>query len=172
MPQSLIAHLYVDRHPARVGGLVLVDTSFPGMSLWPGDDDVRLDGDGDQATVIDTVAGAAEILDARPPRVPAVVVCRTPGRWYTPVPDPTADGRWQQHQANLAEQLGAPLIVATNSGHAIPREAPALIAYAVDAVVDAVRAGRPVAVDPARVQAVGGRLQGRTGDAIAREERP
>jgi len=48
----------------------------------------------------------------------------------------------------------------------MPREAPALVAYAIDAVTRAVRAGARPEIDPAELAAVGGRL-----DAEARRVR-
>jgi hypothetical protein len=55
------------------------------------------------------------------------------------------DRFWQQSQATLARQLGGPLLVAADAGHQIPREAPQLVAFAVDQVVWAARAGRSTA---------------------------
>jgi pimeloyl-ACP methyl ester carboxylesterase len=155
----LIARMFADRYRGRVSGMVFVDGSLPGMALWVGDDGERRDGDDDDATVIDCRAGELEVLAARPPDVPAVVLCRTPGRWSIEPPDRATDDRWQQIQVDLAARLRAPLIVATDSGHAIPREAPTLVAHAIDAVVIAARTGRWVALDVAEVAAIGGELR-------------
>ncbi|HKT01326.1 MAG TPA: hypothetical protein VJT31_17515 [Rugosimonospora sp.] len=141
-----------------MAGLVHVDGSIPRLVLWPGSTNF-LDGEGPGVTRIDTVAGEAELADAVLPVVPAAVLARTPGRWDTRLPDPAIDQLWQDAQVGLARQLGAPLIVANDSGHEMPREAPALVAAAIDAVVRAVRdqAGA-VALDPDRVGSVGGRI--------------
>jgi hypothetical protein len=58
----------------------------------------------------------------------------------------------------LAERWRAPHIVATNAGHQTPREAPILVAYAIDAVIRAVRSGSGVRLDLEQLAASGGRL--------------
>jgi len=98
--------------------------------------------------------------------VPALVVTRTPGRWSGSIPHPAIDDLWTAYQRILAAERESPLLVAEDSGHLMPREAPALVAYAIDAVTRAVRAGARPEIDPAELAAVGGRL-----DAEARRVR-
>jgi pimeloyl-ACP methyl ester carboxylesterase len=134
---SLIVRSFAARHSNRIAGMVHVDGSKTAMALWP-EYGPTIDGEGPHATVIDTAAGALELAGVSPPGVPTVVVARTPGRWDSPRADEAVDRSWQEHQADLARQCRAPLIVARNSGHDIPGEAPDLVALAIDEVVRAV----------------------------------
>lgn len=153
----LIVRVFADGYPARVAGAVHVDGSIPRLSLWPNAEPSR-DGDGPDATEFDTTAGEVEILVAVAPAVPAIVVSRTPGRWNISLPHPAIDDLWTIHQKLLAEQWRAAHIVAINAGHQTPREAPNLIVYAIDAVVQAARTPHGVVdLDPTRLTAVGGR---------------
>lgn len=154
---SLIARAFAGRHPDRVAGAVHVDGSVPRLSLWE-NAGPSVDGAGPDATEIDTVAGEAEILEAAPPRVPTVVVTRTPGRWPVVIPHPAIDRIWSASQRVLAEQTHAPLVEAVAAGHQIPAEVPALVAYVVDATVRAVRDRAPVRLREADLRTVGGRL--------------
>jgi hypothetical protein len=128
------------------------------LSLWP-TAEPSFDGDGPDATGIDTMVGEVEALAVVPPPVPTVLVSRTPGRWNTALPHPAIDELWSVHQMLLAERWRAPHIVATNAGHQTSREAPMLVAYAIDTVIRAVRSGSGgVRVDREQLAAVGGRL--------------
>lgn len=154
-----IVRVYAGRHPARVAGLVFVDGSLPRLSLR--DDCTPLtDGEDLGASPIDTLAGEVEVLKSTPPPVPAVVLGRTPGWWSPqPLPHPALDELWQMNQHDLAADHHAPLIIAEDAGHHLPHEAPALVAYAIDAVVRAARTGTDPVLDPSRLAAVGGRLE-------------
>lgn len=143
---SLIARLFAGRHPQRVAGVVHVDGSIPRGILWPPADlPDPPDGDGPDATYIDRFRGEAETLDARLPRVPAAVITRSPSWQYRDYPQEVGI-IWSAYQRQLARQCHAPLIVANQAGHQIPREAPHLVAHVVDRVVEAVRAGAEVDV--------------------------
>ena len=153
---SLIVQSFAARQPDHVAGVVHIDASLPGMALWP-DYGPLIDGPGAHATSIDATAGAAELAGETMPDVPAVVLARTPGRWRSPRADATVDQTWRDNQADLARILHAPLIVAADSGHDIPGEAPDLVAFAIDEVVRATRHhARRVLLDPAKVRAAGG----------------
>jgi pimeloyl-ACP methyl ester carboxylesterase len=155
---SLIIRVFAGAYPGRVGGMVYLDGSLPRLFLWPGADS-PVDGEGPGATKVDAARGEAEVTRASLPRVPSIVVARTPGRWHTPPPDPEIDGVWQRAQADLARESGAALIVARDSGHRIPEEAPGLVAFAVDQVVTAVRDQRDaIALDADQVSDAGGDL--------------
>jgi hypothetical protein len=157
---SLIIRVFAGAYPGRVGGMVYVDGSLPRLFLWPGADSA-VDGEGPRASTVDAARGEAEVTRASLPRVPSIVVARTPGRWYTPPPDPEIDGVWQRAQADLAEQSGSALIVAGDSGHRIPEDAPGLVAFAVDQVVTAVRdRSDSVALNADQVSQAGGDLAG------------
>jgi hypothetical protein len=100
-----------------------------------------------------------EVRSAAVPRVPAVVLARTPGWWSSyPIPHPALDQLWQINQRDLAAERRAPLLIAEKSGHLMPAEAPGLVAYGIDLVVRAVRAGSDPEPAEAGLAAVGGRL--------------
>jgi pimeloyl-ACP methyl ester carboxylesterase len=153
---SLIIRVFAGAYPGRVGGMVHIDGSVSQLFLWPGADSA-VDGEGPGASEVDAARGEAEVTRASLPRVPSIVVAHTPGRWYTPPPDPQIDGVWQRAQADLARESGSALIVASDAGHRIPEDAPGLVAFAVDKVVVAVR-GRSerVSLDAGQVAAAGG----------------
>lgn len=155
---SLIIRVFADRHTNRVAGAVHIDGSIPRLSLWP-NTEPTFDGDGPDATEIDTIAGEVEVLAAVPPPVPSAVVSRTPGRWSRALPHPAIDDLWSVHQMLLTKRWRAPQIVATNAGHQTPHEAPMLVAYAIDTVIRAVRSGSvEVSLDHEQLAALGGRL--------------
>lgn len=158
---SVIVRAFAVRYPERVAGMVHVDGSVPGLRLWPGQEP-PIDGEGPDATAFDAVAGSGEITGVDWPTAPAVVLVQTPGRWPASLPsDRDIDSVWQESAAALARDLGASLVVAANAGHQIPREAPGLVAFAIDEVVRAVRGGSVVVdLDPARVAASGGLVLG------------
>jgi hypothetical protein len=107
-----------------------------------------------------TERGATELSGATLPAVPAVVLMRTPGRWDGHDVDQAIDRSWQEHQGDLARHCRAPLVVAANSGHDIPGQAPSLVALVIDEVVHAVRRGdRQVSLIPLQVEAAGGDLR-------------
>jgi pimeloyl-ACP methyl ester carboxylesterase len=122
---SLIVRCFAARHPNRIAGMVHVDGSKRALALLASDRP-PIDGEGSRATMIDAAAGARELSDATLPEVPAVVLTRTPGRWHAYHADHAVDRSWQDHQGDLARHCHAPLVVAANSGHDIPGEAPNL----------------------------------------------
>jgi pimeloyl-ACP methyl ester carboxylesterase len=141
---SLIIRMFAAAHPEQVAGMVHVDGSLPRLILWPGGGS-SIDGDGPDATEIDLASGETEVMHAELPLVPSIVLARTPGRWATPPPDPAIDGLWQRAQVDLARRSGAALIIAKDSGHRIPADAPGLVAFAVDQVVIPAREGNATA---------------------------
>jgi pimeloyl-ACP methyl ester carboxylesterase len=152
-----IVRVFADRHPARVAGLVFVDGSLPRLALGS-EETPDADGDEPGASPIDTLAGEVEVRKSTPPPVPAIVLGRTPGWWSPrPIPHPALDELWQMNQRELAAEHHAPLIIAADAGHHLPHEAPALVAYAIDLVVRAVRTGSDPAPSRADLAAVGGR---------------
>lgn len=155
---SLIARMFAHRYPWRVAGMVHFDGSEPRRGLtpeWP----TNPDGDGQGATKFDALTGEAEVRTAILPRVPAAVVTHTPGGWVNDLPHPALEQIWQMHQRDLADRHGTPLVVARNASHQIPRDAPALTAFVIDEVVQAVRSGTPVVFDLDRLRAADGKLQ-------------
>lgn len=156
---ALIARAFTAAHPHRVAGLVIVDGSLPQFHVVPSNLP-KLDGDGPDATEIDVVAGQVEILTAPTPRLPALVLTRTHGRWDgdNPPPHPAVEDLWAVSQQILARDLGCPLLVADNAGHQLQRDAPQLVAYAIRAVHTAARQGLSVRLDPEQVKAAGGHI--------------
>jgi pimeloyl-ACP methyl ester carboxylesterase len=158
---SLIIRVFAGAYPGRVAGMVYVDGSVPELLLRPGAESA-VEGAGARATRVDAAQGEAEVNDARLPRVPSIVLARTPGNWYGPAPDPQIDGIWQRAQADLAEESTSPLIIANDSGHRMPDDAPGLVAFAIDRVVSAVRDhSESVALDSHEVSDAGGELADR-----------
>ena len=159
---GLIARQFAGRQPHQVAGLVLVDCSIPPMHLHPSTRQIR-DGDGLDATEVDTVRGHVEAIEAVMPDVPAVVVSRTHGRWdgENPPPHPAVEDLWRAYQSRYADELGCPLLVAENSSHQVQRDAPDLIVYALRVVHAAVREGKPINVDPDEVMKAGGHVDRR-----------
>lgn len=153
-----IAKVYAGQHPDRVAGFVFVDSSIPQSFLYP-EGPMPVDGDGPDATTVDTVTGQVEILSTELPPVPTVVLTRTPGRWdgENPPPHPAVEDLWLISQRLLARQAGAPLIVADNCGHQLPRQVPDLVAYAIR-TVHAATSGDPLTVDEALLGQLGGHL--------------
>lgn len=152
---SLIARAFAHKWPARVVGVVHVDGGLPTFDLGGRNQESHIDAEHDETgTVIDVDAEAEELAAAAPPSVPTVVLSRAPGWWYPPpaVAPPDQDARWHSHHADLAARSGGVRLVANSAGHQLPRDAPKLVAYAVDAVVTAVRDGvRHVTIAPAEV---------------------
>ncbi len=157
---SLIARVYAGRHPHRVAGMVHVDGSIPQFHVCPGLESAQDGADGDpDATEIDVVTGQVEVLYAAPPRVPTLVLTRTPGRWGGNRPAPSgAEELWLVSQRILARDTGSPLIVAEHSGHRIPAEQPDLVAYAIRAVHTAALSGTPAHLDPDALSRTGAHL--------------
>jgi pimeloyl-ACP methyl ester carboxylesterase len=166
-----IVRVFADRHPGRVAGLVFVDGSLPRLALRaqpgsgqsgplrPQGEMPLTDGDDPGASPIDVLAGEVEVLKATAPPVPAVVLARTPGWWSSrPIPHPALDELWQMNQHDLAVEHHAPLLIAVDAGHHLPREAPALVAYGIDLVVRAARTHRDPSPSDAELAAVGGRV--------------
>lgn len=160
---SLIARAFVDEYPGRVHGAVFVDGSIPRRSLWPAypiADDLP-DGDGPDATRIDTLAGEIQLLGAFVPKVPAAVITRTPGRWTEDYPAERCDSLWMAYQRQLARQWRTPLVVAEDAGHQIPAEAPRLVAFLIDHVVRSARGrGGSQIPDLPSLAVAGGRFDG------------
>lgn len=157
---SLIARVFADRHPHRVAGMVHVDGSIPRGAFGFGPSPLvgAFDGDGPDATQVDLITSEIEVVNAIAPAVPTAVIARTPGRWPEGWDHPLCDPFWVAYQRQLARQCRVPMIVAADAGHQIPHDAPNLVAFVVDEVVQAVRSGAPVTFDSDRLSAAGGRI--------------
>lgn len=177
-PRVLVGHsiggplieIYARLWPEEVAGLVFVDATDLALDLGR---PTMADGDDDQGFRFDLAASLTE-QTAAPllPAVPAAVVTSAVGRWlrvddpetYKPFMLDQLDARWQDGQRELTDRAHAVQLIAHTAGHHIPREAPALVAYAVDAVHAAAQAasidGQPsrVQLDPAAADIAGGRI--------------
>ena len=105
-----------------------VDGSIPQLRLWPTDETTVDGGDGPDASELDTVTGQVEVLTATTPPVPALVLTRSPVHPTTADLPAGVEELLATSQRILARELGAPLIVADDSGHRIPGTAPDLVA--------------------------------------------
>lgn len=153
---SLISRAFAYGWPEQVAGMVHVDGSLPTFDLGGRTTAPDIDAEDDETgTVVDVDAEANEIADAAPPPVPTVVLSRAVGWWYPPpaTAPPDEDARWHRHHTELATRSQGVRLIANAAGHQLPRDAPELVAYAVDAVVSAARRGaRQVTVEPDHVR--------------------
>jgi pimeloyl-ACP methyl ester carboxylesterase len=82
------------------------------------------------------VSGGQVLAAPPPPRVPTVQI-------VAGIIDPElpllGDATWYEAQAYQALELGARVVIAEHSGHAIPLDEPEVIIAAIEDVVDAVR---------------------------------
>lgn len=154
---SLVVRMVAGTAPSRVSGMVHVDGTIPEL-IFHGEQQHRADGDSPDGTEIEHERGTAEVAAAGSPFVPGIALVQTPGRFVKSM-FPDIDDRWDRGQQHLCDATGAVRIDAVDAGHAIHLENPALVAFAVDAVVAAVRAEEPtVDLDLDHVAAVGGRV--------------
>lgn len=156
---SLILRVFAGRYPDRIAGMVHVDGSIPRRRLFQDVGEANPpDGDGPDATEFDSEAGEVEALNAEAswPDVPAAVVTRTLDRWTHGYSAERADPVWSAYQRQLARLLHCPLVIARDAGHQIPAEAPGLVAYVVDQVVEAARSWSTPALDD--IAAAGGQV--------------
>ena len=142
--------------PTDFAGLVLLDTPPPGYF----DRELELaspiagitaadlaNAAGENEERLDVVAGfRALAAPAEPPAIPVVVVTHgvggpPPACFDCPADYPTEalENHWQADQADLAQALGARLVVAEGVGHSIATEDPGLVVGLVGEVLAAVR---------------------------------
>lgn len=164
-----IADQYAALWPDDIAGLMLVDPSpvseFQGVVDGWGD---ITEGDEPGGLCLSWQVGHAD-QQTRAPENRAgrfVVVSGAPGywlrgspvAWHQPLTRAEVDAQWVVMQREWAQRLAAPQVVAAHAGHHVYREQPELVAAVVQEIVDAARAGRPVAFTATRLGAVGGRL--------------
>lgn len=162
-----IADAFAVGWPSRVSGLVLVDGSDPALSIDLGRP--YLDDAEDETARLgwrwDVAASAREFRTSPPSvRPPAVVLASAIWRWFD-IQDPSEyapfaladiDQRWQRMQLEYALRWGAELVVAHEASHRVHRDAPALVATAIDAVLTAAADRAPVTLPPDRLHESGG----------------
>ncbi len=141
------------------GGVVLLDAPYPGYidrffsltadgSPETGPEFMTYN-EGENEEQLDVIAGFRQVtVPADPPAIPIVVVTHGAGypppcNWEPPCSDGVAveevETSWQAGQQELAEALGARLVVAEGTGHTIADENPALVIGLVSEVIAAVR---------------------------------
>jgi pimeloyl-ACP methyl ester carboxylesterase len=182
---GLIAQSYARRWPGEIGGLVLLDTSDWRLGILDSREEPPLRRPEGRGGRLFNFAASDPRWDPRPePDCPTVVVTAAVGRWLdvpterapTAFTLPEADHLWQSWQRETAMRLDAPQVIAHTAGHNLHREAPALVAYVIDAVVEAARNGdRRPRLDPVELDNSGGRLVSwipAPTEELKREEQP
>lgn len=160
------AEAFARAYPSETAGLVSVDGT-PREFYEQGDKDpLLIDGRGGRRFhMLDDDSATRRYPD--PLRIPAVVLASNVERWPSPPPERNINNispaernaRWQGWQRDAAARLGAAHVVADAASHMIHRDTPGLVAYAVAAVVRAVRERRSrAALDPRCLLETGGRL--------------
>lgn len=142
---GLIAQLFVVDRPDEIAGLVLVDSSHPGQSarlarlpsgsaLTPGPPPPA---PGPEVVSFEAFAAA---LGSQPPRVTRPVAVLSRSRWTNGSDGPDDRARlavWQDLQRELAASApGARHVIATDAGHYVQNDAPALVIDAVRRIIE------------------------------------
>jgi pimeloyl-ACP methyl ester carboxylesterase len=167
---SLVA---LSTQATNFAGLVLLDPPYPGyfaqfLNLAPDSPEAGLGMDpyirGDNEEHLDLATGFGQVtVPAEAPGIPVIVVTHGAG-----VPPPCSfeppcsadyptdefEVAWQAGQAELAEALGARLVVAEGTGHSIATENPELVIGLVSEVIAAVIDPSSWATPVARVAVV------------------
>ena len=163
---AFIGDAYAAAHPARTAGLILIDPTnlTPLPAALGGGPGVMVDNDDGGARFSKPTQARAGTVG---PRVRAIVVSASADNWQR-IPPPEHDWGsftladmdrvWQSRQNEWARELDAAHIVADRADHLVYRDQPALVAFAVTAMVQAARDGRPVQLDPQAVRTAGGSL--------------
>jgi pimeloyl-ACP methyl ester carboxylesterase len=154
-----IALVALAEDAAGFAGLVLLDSPYPGyiddfLALAPAGSpdngpEFQAYNGGANEEQLDVLTGFRQVTPpAQPPAIPIVVVTHGAGNpppcnWAPPCsaafPLAEFEAAWQAGQEALAAALGARLVVAEGTGHAIADENPTLVIGLVAEVVAAVR---------------------------------
>ena len=128
---GLFVRLYASIYPDTVAGLVLVEGSPPGI-YWP-----YASPDPGLASPIDLFVSESQVVVAPPsPPVPTIeIMAWEPERGRSPGSLAT----WYQLQVMQAQDLGARIVRAEESGHVVPLDQPEVVVAAIEDVVAAVR---------------------------------
>jgi pimeloyl-ACP methyl ester carboxylesterase len=161
---AVVAERFARTWPSHTAGIVTVDGT-PAQFHSIRRDPRLVEGRGGQIFNAREDGSPADLTPVFP-AIPSLVLTSAVGTFLRVSPEafsvPLAevDVLWQRWQAEAAERLAAPQVVAHTSPHLMQRHAPALVARAVDAVVQAVRAGdRTVKLGcPDGLNQAGGRL--------------
>jgi len=162
-PYLLVAHslggwnirMFAGLYPQEVAGMVFVDATLPEdqtyyeQSLTPAQQQAvdKVQKQGVEGRTFDFKASAAQVLAARLPDVPAVVLTSDPAKLqeelqavYGPgFPAGKVVQFWQERETALARRFAqGKLVVATGSGHQIPGEQPGLVIDAISQILKAI----------------------------------
>lgn len=133
---GLVAQAFAARHGDAVAGVVLEDAATPEIFDAPEWEGFSWEEGG---RMIDTQATADEVRDVDLGDLPLIVLTQgTMEDW----PDPALWTSIQDRLATLSDDVVH--VVATDAGHAIHFDVPALVAQAVEDVVEAVRSDEPL----------------------------
>jgi pimeloyl-ACP methyl ester carboxylesterase len=166
---ALVLASYAAHWPGDVSGLVMVEPTH--LRFWSLVADPAPLTDGEGGFVIDRDQSTADHRALPPlPAVPAVVVSAHSDRWLR-IGDPDAynvsqagmSRLWELSQCEWADQLQAERVLVDGAGHVVQKDAPGVVALAVDAVVAAARAQGRLRLDWDAMAAAGGRPVGRLG---------
>jgi hypothetical protein len=164
---AVVGEAFARAWPGRTAGILAIDPTPPAFHT------VRLSPElieGRGGRIYNTPRDGTP-SDHHPafPAVPGVVLSCAIGTFLNVSPEDflipldELDHRWQDWQHETARRLGARQVIAHRAPHQIHRYAPELVAYALDAVVRAVRGGRSeVSLDAEDANDAGGRLLRRT----------
>jgi pimeloyl-ACP methyl ester carboxylesterase len=156
---GMVAQLFADQSGSDVAGVVLVDSASapellnPTWIRWFGPDFMRWD---DGPARVDLRASKKELQSVSGLNAPLIVLTQN----YRGDDSATKAFRrsWDSMQARLAAWSDDSVhVVAADSGHFIPEDAPGLIVASVDEVLTAVRSGDPLLPCSARFASVDGR---------------
>ncbi len=156
---GMVAQLFADQFASDVSGVVLVDSASapellnPTWIRWFGQDFKRWD---DGPARVDLRASKRELQSVARLHVPLLVLTQN----YRGDDSATKAFRrsWDSMQSRLASWSDDSVhVVAVDSGHFIPEDAPDLIVASVGEVLTAVRSGDPLPECSARFASVDGR---------------
>jgi pimeloyl-ACP methyl ester carboxylesterase len=147
-----IALVALEADPTDFAGLVLLDSPYPGyidneLDLASPDPEGTWLAIGENPERLDIIESFRQVVaPAEPPEIPIVVVRHgtgDPPMACLPCPSsyPVAalEAAWQEGQVDLAEALGARLVIAEDTGHSIAGENPGLVVQIVSEAIAAVR---------------------------------
>jgi pimeloyl-ACP methyl ester carboxylesterase len=161
-----IIEAYARAWPEEVAGLVFLDATDAALRCeFEGQPRVARDGDQAGAIAFDRLAGLKAMEDSGPLQpAPTIVLTAAVGRWlkvdepaqFRPFSLAELDDRWQECQRALARRTGGRQILARTAGHRLEVEAPGLVAFAIEAVVAAIRDNKTLSLDPLRIASLDG----------------